>query len=203
MGLSISTPVTTTRRSAAESVWDDPGGHASLVLGIATQSRGFSSSRAPSDAVVVPDGRSGPSRIGRLGASGVAFRLERRSTFRRLRDFLRDFPDTPVATVDYEEAVRAANQCRRAGIPTSLVDMLVCAIALRHDWEIFSTDRDFTHYRNVLKIRLFPASHEPNSACFSPNTSAMNASMVAPFSHASRGRPALRQVCSRNVRRSQ
>lgn len=83
--------------------------------------------------------------------------LREEAQFRRLRDFLRDFPDTAVATVDYEEAARAANQCRRAGISTSPADMLVCAIALRHDWEIFTTDRDFTHYGSVLKIRLFPS----------------------------------------------
>ena len=84
--------------------------------------------------------------------------LREEAQFRRLRDFLRDFPDTAVETLDYEEAARAANQCRRAGISTSPVDMLLCAIALRHDWEIFTSDRDFTHYGNVLKIRLFPAS---------------------------------------------
>lgn len=38
---------------------------------------------------------------------------------------------------------------------------------------------------------------------FSPKTSAVNASMVASFCHASGGNPALRQVCSRKVVRSQ
>ena len=36
--------------------------------------------------------------------------------FRRLREYLRDFPDTVLATEDYEEAARASNECRKAGI---------------------------------------------------------------------------------------
>jgi len=55
---------------------------------------------------------------------------------------------------DYEEAARASNQCRRAGISASPVDMLLCAVAIHHDWKIFTTDRDFEHYQSVLKIKL-------------------------------------------------
>jgi predicted nucleic acid-binding protein len=81
--------------------------------------------------------------------------LKEESQFRRLRDYLRDFPDTPVATEDYEEAARASNQCRRAGITASPVDMLMCAVAMRHSWDIFTADQDFAHYQSILKIRLF------------------------------------------------
>ena len=80
--------------------------------------------------------------------------LREESQLRRLRDYLRAFPDAPVGTQDYEEAARASNQCRRAGIATSPVDMLLCAVAIDHDWEIFTTDRDFSRYRSTLKIRL-------------------------------------------------
>jgi len=80
--------------------------------------------------------------------------LREERQFRRLRNYLRDFPDTGVSMEDYEEAVRANNQCRRAGISASPVDMLLCAVAIHHDWEIFTTDRDFEHYQSVLKIKL-------------------------------------------------
>jgi len=83
--------------------------------------------------------------------------LREDSEFRRLRDYLRDFPDTPVVAEDYEEAARASNQCRRNGIAGSPVDMLMCAVALGHSWEIFTTDRDFASYRTVLKVQLFSA----------------------------------------------
>lgn len=41
--------------------------------------------------------------------------LREESQFRRLRDYLRAFPDAAVVTRDYEEAVRASNQCRESG----------------------------------------------------------------------------------------
>jgi predicted nucleic acid-binding protein len=80
--------------------------------------------------------------------------LREESEFRRLRDYLRDFPDVSVATEDYEEAAHSNNRCRAAGIATTTVDMLICAIAIRHSWEILSTDQDFVRYATVLKIRL-------------------------------------------------
>jgi predicted nucleic acid-binding protein len=80
--------------------------------------------------------------------------LREERQFRRLRNYLRDFPDARVSMGDYEEAARASNQCRRAGISASPVDMLLCAVAIHHDWEIFTSDRDFVHYQSVLKIKL-------------------------------------------------
>jgi len=56
---------------------------------------------------------------------------------------------------DYEEAARAANRCIRGGITGSNADLLMCAVAVRYGWQIFSTDRDFAHYAAVLPIQLF------------------------------------------------
>ncbi len=81
--------------------------------------------------------------------------LKEPAQFRRLRDYLRDFPDTILAIDDYEEAARASNECRKAGIASTPVDMLICAVGLHHDWQIFSTDRDFTRYAAVVPIQLF------------------------------------------------
>jgi predicted nucleic acid-binding protein len=81
--------------------------------------------------------------------------LREEAEFRRLRDYLRDFADVTLAIEDYEEAARASNLCRKAGIAGSPVDMQICAVALRYDWEIFSTDRDFVHYASVVPIQLF------------------------------------------------
>jgi predicted nucleic acid-binding protein len=81
--------------------------------------------------------------------------LREHAQFRRLRDYLRDFPDTVLVTEDYEEAARASNECRKAGIASTPVDMLICAVSLHHSWQIFSTDRDFSHYAAVLPIQLF------------------------------------------------
>jgi predicted nucleic acid-binding protein len=81
--------------------------------------------------------------------------LREHAQFRRLRDYLRDFPDTVLVTEDYEEAARASNECRKAGIASTPVDMLICAVSLHHGWQIFSTDRDFSHYAAILPIQLF------------------------------------------------
>ncbi len=81
--------------------------------------------------------------------------LQEDAQFRRLRDYLRDFPDVVLATGDYEEAARASNECRSAGIASTPVDMLICAVGFHHGWQIFSTDRDFPHYATLLPIQLF------------------------------------------------
>jgi predicted nucleic acid-binding protein len=84
--------------------------------------------------------------------------IREESQFRRLRDYLRDFPDAAVETEDYEEAARAGNRCRQSGIASSPIDMILCAVALHQDWEIFTSDRDFLRYSAVLKIRLLSAA---------------------------------------------
>jgi predicted nucleic acid-binding protein len=82
--------------------------------------------------------------------------IREESQFRRIREHLRDFPNIEIAAADYEEAAWVSNECRRNGIAGSPVDMLMCAVALRQDWQIFTTDHDFLHYRRILKIQLFP-----------------------------------------------
>jgi predicted nucleic acid-binding protein len=80
--------------------------------------------------------------------------LKEESQFQRLRSYLRDFPDAPILTEDYEEAASASNRCRGVGIAASPVDVLICAVARRYDWEILTADADFNRYRKVLGIRL-------------------------------------------------
>lgn len=80
--------------------------------------------------------------------------LRQREQFERLRDYLREFPDVEVHTEDYENAADASNRCRGAGISGTSVDMLMCAIALRHGWQILTADHDFAYYARVLPIEL-------------------------------------------------
>lgn len=83
--------------------------------------------------------------------------IREESQFQRIRDHLRGFPHVELDSIDYEEAARISNQCRQHGIADSSVDMLMCAVALRHGWEIFTTDRDFIHYARVIPLRTFTA----------------------------------------------
>lgn len=75
--------------------------------------------------------------------------------FRRLRHHLRAFDDAELRTEDYEEAARMSNHCRSRGIASSPVDMLLCAVASRRPWPIFTTDRDYLLYSKLLPIHLY------------------------------------------------
>jgi len=77
--------------------------------------------------------------------------------YEKLRKTLRAYPDEPVNVDDFEAAAKANNNCRAKGITGSAVDFLICAIAMRREWPIFTTDPDFGRYANVLSLRLHPA----------------------------------------------
>ena len=77
--------------------------------------------------------------------------------FEMLRAGLRPFPDEELSADDYETAAAASNTCRAAGISGSAIDFLICAVAMRRKWLIFSTDRDYMHYQKRLPIDLHAA----------------------------------------------
>lgn len=74
--------------------------------------------------------------------------------YEKLRATLRSFPDEPIDTSDYEAAAKASNDCRSKGVTVSIIDILICAIALARDWSIFTSDPDFKDYARFLPIRL-------------------------------------------------
>ena len=74
--------------------------------------------------------------------------------YEALRLYLRSFPDEVVDTSDHEEAAKAGNRCRARGIVVSIVDILLCAVAVKREWAIFTTDPDFSNYAKVLPIRI-------------------------------------------------
>jgi predicted nucleic acid-binding protein len=80
--------------------------------------------------------------------------LREEAQFLRLRDYLRDFPDCALTAADHEQAAQASNRCRKTGIASTSVDMLICAVALHHGWEIFTTDQDFIQYSRVLPLQM-------------------------------------------------
>ncbi|MGA8151801.1 MAG: PIN domain-containing protein [Terriglobales bacterium] len=84
--------------------------------------------------------------------------LREESSFRRLRDHLRAFEQVPLEIADYEEAARLHNQCRSRGIAGSAIDFLICATALRRNWQIFTTDHDFPRYAIILPVKLYDAN---------------------------------------------
>jgi predicted nucleic acid-binding protein len=80
--------------------------------------------------------------------------MREESSFKKLRDQLRAFEQVPLDAADYEEAAHLNNQCRARGVAGSAIDFLICATALRRNWQIFTTDRDFPRYAAVLPLKL-------------------------------------------------
>jgi len=74
--------------------------------------------------------------------------------FDGLRDNLRAFPDIQLTSEDYEDGARFFNSCRAAGVQGSNTDFLICAVAVRRDMSILTTDRDFEGFAKILPISL-------------------------------------------------
>ena len=75
--------------------------------------------------------------------------------FERLKTALSAFPDEPIRTSDYEQAAFIFNTCRAHGLQGSNTDFLVCAVSLRLSAPIFTLDRDFERFTELLGIELF------------------------------------------------
>jgi predicted nucleic acid-binding protein len=81
--------------------------------------------------------------------------------FQTLRDHLRPFPDLPLVVDDYEEAASFFNRCRSKGVQGSNTDFLICAVSMRRQFPILTTDEDFSHFARVLPIQLHsPRKHK-------------------------------------------
>ena len=78
-----------------------------------------------------------------------------KAKFNELKRKMSVFSDYVIQTVDYELAAECSNECRRNGIQGSHTDFLICAIAIRNDWEIFTEDTDFIEYAKFLPIKIY------------------------------------------------
>ena len=74
--------------------------------------------------------------------------------FERLETCLDAFVDLPLTAEDYVTAAKFYNLCRAKGIQGSNTDFLICAVAVRHDLSVFTTDGDFPHFAKCLPIVL-------------------------------------------------
>jgi predicted nucleic acid-binding protein len=75
--------------------------------------------------------------------------------FQKLRTYLRAFDEPDIEVLDYEEAARMHNLCRGRGIAGTAIDLLICAVAQRRGWHIFTTDRDFERYGRMIDLKLY------------------------------------------------
>jgi predicted nucleic acid-binding protein len=74
--------------------------------------------------------------------------------FDRLESHLAAFADLPLLMEDYVTAAKFYNLCRSKGIQGSNTDFLICAVAVRHDLAVFTTDGDFPHFAKCLPVVL-------------------------------------------------
>lgn len=100
---------------------------------------------------VIDEGRA---RLAGLVRQELLSGIREKAQFERLRSDLRAFDDVPMMVEDHEEAASACNRCRVHGLAGSAIDFLLCAIAIRRDWELFTTDADFIRYARYLPLRL-------------------------------------------------
>lgn len=80
------------------------------------------------------------------------------SQFSRLESNLGAFPDLPLLAEDYVTAAKFFNLCRSKGIQGSNTDFLICAVAVRHDLAVFTTDEDFSRFASCVPIVLHEAA---------------------------------------------
>ncbi len=76
--------------------------------------------------------------------------------YEELRSYLSVFPDLELETDDFEQAAEFYNLCRGKGIQGSNTDFLICSVALNHELEIFTRDKDFKNYKKHIPIKLYP-----------------------------------------------
>lgn len=99
-------------------------------------------------------------RDGRAQLTGVVRQellsgIRDQQRFEKLRNYLSAFDDPALVAADYETAAAMHNRCRGRGVTGSAIDFLLCAIAELRHWQIFTTDKDFEHYRRVLGLKLY------------------------------------------------
>lgn len=78
--------------------------------------------------------------------------------FETLRRALEAFSDFELDEDDYVTAASFYNKCRSKGIQGSMTDFLICAVAVHHDFSIFTLDNDFKLYNQHIEIDLVKES---------------------------------------------
>lgn len=80
--------------------------------------------------------------------------IKTEAQFVTVREQLRAFPDLPLVADDFEYAAELYNLLRGKGIQGSNTDFLICAVSLRYNMPIFTTDNDFSLFAVHIPIKL-------------------------------------------------
>jgi len=80
--------------------------------------------------------------------------VRRPEVFQALRRELSDFPNLGIDAADYDRAAEFFNVCRAQGITGGPIDMLISAVAYRHEAPVFAVDTHYVRYARHLPLRL-------------------------------------------------
>ena len=87
--------------------------------------------------------------------------IRHESQFNKLKAHLENFPDLSIITEDYVAAAKFFNLCRAKGVQGSNTDFLICAVAVRNKFAIYSTDKDFDLFSKHIPIIMYrPEKHQ-------------------------------------------
>jgi predicted nucleic acid-binding protein len=75
--------------------------------------------------------------------------------FNKLKQYLSSFPDYQIQTEDFVLAAKFFNQCRSKGIQGFNTDFQICAISVNNNWQIYTSDQDFSYLQKVIPIQLY------------------------------------------------
>ena len=82
--------------------------------------------------------------------SGISNKIR----FEELKNKISVFEDFIIDTSDYELAAQLYNECRSKGIQGSHIDFLICAVAINNQMSIFTLDKDFENYKEIIPITI-------------------------------------------------
>ena len=71
--------------------------------------------------------------------------------YEKLRIALEAFPDEQITTLHYEEAARLFNLCRSRGVECGSIDILICAVAVRMQFDILTYDQGLMRCIQILR----------------------------------------------------
>lgn len=80
--------------------------------------------------------------------------VRRVEVFQALRRALSDFPYLGIDAADYDRAAEFFKVCRGHGITGGPIDMLISAVAYRHQISVFAADADYVRYARHLPLQL-------------------------------------------------
>ncbi len=95
-----------------------------------------------------------------IGVPGIVLQeilsgVREEARFEKLREAMAGFPLALATKCAHIEAARIANSCRRKGVAVSTIDCVIAAIAIEHNAQLFTTDKDFARIAEHCALSIF------------------------------------------------